>query len=190
MRIVIAEDLVLLRQSMARMLTAEGVDVVEQVGDASALVAAVVGLRPDVVVTDVRMPPTFTDEGARAALLVRERFPEIGVVVLSHVIEPTVALALAGSRAERFAYLLKDSVLGLEHFVDVLRTVHSGGTFIDEQVVTFLLAAASHRSLGALTPREREVLALMAQGLTNKGIAERLFVSERTHEVDVRQARP
>ncbi|WP_109505294.1 response regulator transcription factor [Nocardioides speluncae] len=186
MRIVIAEDLVLLRQSMARMLVADGVEVVGQVGEAGALVSAVVAERPDVVVTDVRMPPSFTDEGARAAMLIRSRFPDMGVVVLSHVIEPKVALTLAGPRVDRFAYLLKDSVLGLEEFVGVLETVHAGGTVIDERVVSFLLDTAEHRSLGALTAREQEVLSLVAQGLSNGAIARQLIVSERTVDAHIR----
>lgn len=186
MRIVIAEDLVLLRQSIARMLVADGVEVVGQVGDAGALVSAVVAERPDVVVTDVRMPPSFTDEGARAAMLIRSRYPDMGVVVLSHVIEPKVALTLAGPRVDRFAYLLKDSVLGLEEFVGVLETVHAGGTVIDERVVSFLLDTAAHRSLGALTAREQEVLSLVAQGLTNGAIARQLIVSERTVDAHIR----
>lgn len=186
MRIVIAEDLVLLRQSIARMLVADGVEVVGQVGDAGALVSAVVAERPDVVVTDVRMPPSFTDEGARAAMLIRSRFPDMGVVVLSHVIEPKVALTLASPRVDRFAYLLKDSVLGLEEFVGVLRTVHAGGTVIDERVVSFLLDAAARRNLGALTAREQEVLSLVARGLTNGAIARQLIVSERTVDAHIR----
>lgn len=186
MRIVIAEDLVLLRQSIARMLVADGVEVVGQVGDAGAMISAVVAERPDVVVTDVRMPPSFTDEGARAAMLIRSRFPDMGVVVLSHVIEPKVALTLAGPRADRFAYLLKDSVLGLEEFVGVLETVHAGGTVIDERVVSFLLDTAARRNLGALTAREQEVLSLVAQGLTNGAIARQLIVSERTVDAHIR----
>lgn len=186
MRVVIAEDLVLLRESMARMLTAHGVEVVAEVGDSATLLAAVVAERPDVVVTDVRMPPTFTDEGARAALLIRERFPDTGMVVLSHIIEPTVALALAAPGADRFGYLLKDSVLGIQAFIDVLEDVHAGGTVIDQDVVSYLLDAAANRSIGGLTPREREVLALVAQGLTNAAIASRLVVSERTIDAHMR----
>lgn len=186
MRVVIAEDLVLLRESMARMLAAHGVEVVAEVGDSATLLAAVVAERPDVVVTDVRMPPTFTDEGARAALLIRERFPDTGMVVLSHIIEPTVALALAAPRADRFGYLLKDSVLGIQAFIDVLEDVYAGGTVIDRGVVSYLLDAAANRSLGGLTPREREVLALVAQGLTNAAIARRLVVSERTVDAHMR----
>lgn len=180
MRVVIAEDLVLLRLSIARLLAADGIRVVADVGDASALLAAVVEHHPDVVVTDVRMPPNFTDEGARAALLVRERFPDIGVVVLSHVIEPQVALGLARDGASHFAYLLKDRVLGLEDFVGVLRTVHAGGTVIDEQVVRFLMDGTRPGTLGSLTAREREVLALIASGMSNAAIARTLVVSERT----------
>lgn len=180
MRVVIAEDLVLLRQSIARMLLADGIEVVAEVGDAGSLLSAVVAHRPDLVVTDVRMPPDFTDEGARAAMLLRERYPEIGVVVLSHVIEPQVALTLARGRATRFAYLLKDHVLDLEDFVAVLRQVHAGGTVVDERVVRFLLGAAGPQSLGALTARERDVLALIAQGLSNVAIARTLVISERT----------
>lgn len=186
MRVVIAEDLVLLRESIARLLTADGIEVVAEVGEAGALMSAVVAHRPDVVVTDVRMPPEFTDEGARAALLLRSRYPEMGMVVLSHVIDAGVALELARNRASRFAYLLKDRVLGLEDFVDVLRAVHQGGTVIDEQVVRFLMDTAGPGTLVALTPREREVLALIARGLTNAAIARALIVSERTVDAHTR----
>lgn len=180
MRVVIAEDLILLRQSMARMLAADGVEVVAEVGDAGSLVSAVVAHRPDLVITDVRMPPNFTDEGARAAILLRDRYPDLGLVVLSHVIEPQIALTLAARRTARFAYLLKDQVLGLDTFVEVLNRVAEGGTVIDEQVVRFLISSAGPSTLGDLTSREREVLSLIAQGFSNAGIARRLVVSERT----------
>lgn len=180
MRVVIAEDLVLLRQSIARMLSLDGVDVVAQVGDATSLVSAVVEQRPDLVVVDVRMPPTFTDEGARAALLLRQRFPDLAVVMLSHVVEPTVAMTLAADRPARFGYLLKDRILDIDDFVRAVKRVAEGGTAIDEQVVRHFLGAAGPGQVGALSPREREVLGLLAQGLSNAAIASRLVVSERT----------
>ncbi|TDB81727.1 response regulator transcription factor [Actinomadura sp. KC216] len=174
MRVVIAEDLVLLRQSIARLLTQDGMDVAAETGDAAGLIDAVVAHRPDVVIADVRMPPTFTDEGAKAALLIRDRFPDIAVVMLSHIVEPALAMRLAADRPARFGYLLKDRVLDLDDFVAVIRRVADGGTAIDRQVVDHYLTGT------ALSPREREVLGLLAQGLSNLAIARSLVVSERT----------
>jgi DNA-binding NarL/FixJ family response regulator len=176
-RVVIAEDLVLLRQSIARMLAQDGIEVVAQVGDAGALVSAVVAERPDLVVADVRMPPTFTDEGARAVLLLRERFPELAVVMLSHVVEPALAMSLVADRPARFGYLLKDRVLDIDDFVATVRRVADGGTAIDEQVVRHFLNGAGPAGLSA---RECDVLALLAQGHSNVAIAGRLHISERT----------
>ncbi|MGN9913506.1 response regulator transcription factor [Phytohabitans sp. LJ34] len=180
MRVVIAEDLVLLRQSIARMLAHDGIDVVAQVGDGGALVSTVVAERPDLVIADVRMPPAFTDEGARAVLLLRDRFPDLAVVVLSHVVEPALAMRLAADRPARFGYLLKDRVLDIDEFVAVVRRVAAGGTAIDEHVVRHYLGAARGAGLAALTERERDVLGLLAQGLSNAAIAARLYLSERT----------
>ena len=177
MRVVIAEDLVLLRQSIARMLAQDGIEVVAQVGDPGALVSAVVAERPDLVVADVRMPPTFTDEGARAVLLLRERFPELAVVMLSHVVEPALAMSLVADRPARFGYLLKDRVLDIDDFVATVRRVADGGTAIDEQVVRHFLNGTGPAGLSA---RERDVLALLAQGHSNVAIAGRLHISERT----------
>ncbi len=180
MRVVIAEDLVLLRQSIARMLTQDGAEVVAQAGDGTALVAAVVAERPDLVIADVRMPPSFTDEGARAAVLLRERFPDLAIVMLSHVVEPALAMTLVADRPARFGYLLKDRVLDIDEFVATVKRVAAGGTAIDEQVVAHLIGGAPRVGLAALTSREREVLGLLAQGLSNAAIAARLVVSERT----------
>ncbi|NRQ32782.1 response regulator transcription factor [Nonomuraea sp. NN258] len=181
MRVVIAEDLVMLRQSIARLLRADGIEVAAEVGDAASLVSAVVAERPDLVIADVRMPPTFTDEGARAAVLLRERFPELAVVMLSHVVEPALAMTLAAERPARFGYLLKDRVLDLDDFVAAVRRVAAGGTAIDAQVVDHYLAGPSTPTgPGTLTGRERDVLGLLAQGLSNVAIAGRLVISERT----------
>ncbi|WP_219518482.1 response regulator transcription factor [Nonomuraea ceibae] len=180
MRVVIAEDLVLLRQALCRILVQDGITVVAQVGDADALVSAVVSERPDLVIADVRMPPTFTDEGARAALILRERFPELAVVVLSHVVEPTLAMRLAADRPARFGYLLKDRVLDIDDFMAAIHRVMDGGTALDEHVVAHWLGGAPRAGPAALSAREREVLGLLAQGLSNVAISARLFVSERT----------
>ncbi|MGI5286309.1 response regulator transcription factor [Nonomuraea polychroma] len=174
MRVVIAEDLVLLRQSIARLLTQHGIQVVAETGDAGGLVDAVVAHRPDLVIADVRMPPSFTDEGAKAVLLLRERYPDLAVVMLSHIVEPVLALRLAADRPARFGYLLKDRVLELSEFVAVVERVAAGGTAIDRQVIDHYLVGTG------LSAREREVLGLLAQGLTNLAIARRLVVSERT----------
>jgi DNA-binding NarL/FixJ family response regulator len=185
-RVVIAEDLVLLRQSVSRMLAHEGIDVVAEAGDAAALVGVVVEHRPDLVISDVRMPPTFTDEGARAVLLLRQRFPDLAVLVLSHVIEPALAMSLVADRPAGFGYLLKDRVLDLDGFVATVREVGAGGTAIDEHVVAHYLRASTDPHLAELTDRERDVLALVAQGLSNVAVAERLVVSERTVDSHLR----
>ncbi|HET8595053.1 MAG TPA: response regulator transcription factor [Intrasporangium sp.] len=185
MRVVIAEDLVLLRDGIARALSAHGVEVVACVGDAGALLESVAALRPDAALIDVRMPPTFTDEGARATLLLRERFPDTGALVLSHTIDPQLALHLAGQQPRGFGYLLKDRVIDVPAFVDAVRAVAAGGTVIDPAVIEEGLAAR-RTPLAQLTARELDVLRELAGGRSNAAIATALFLSERTVEAHLR----
>src|SRR4051794_10912201 len=186
MRIVIAEDQALLREGLARLFADGGHEVVASLSDAERLVPAVAGHRPDLVVLDVRMPPTFTDEGARAAMQIKEHHPEVGVLVLSQHIETTYAVKLVSLAG--FGYLLKDRVLQVDDFLAAAERVARGGSALDPQVVTALLSPdAGPGPLAALSEREREVLELMAEGLTNAGVAHRLVLSERTVEAHVRQ---
>lgn len=171
MRVVIAEDSVLLREGLARLLADEGVEAVGLCGDGDGLVALAAEHRPDLVITDVRMPPTYTDEGLRAALAVRP----VPVLVLSQYVEEQYASELLGGGARGVGYLLKERVSDVAEFVEAVRTVAGGGTVIDPEVVSQLLGRNPLRSL---TPREREVLALMAQGLSNAGLARRLVIGE------------
>jgi DNA-binding NarL/FixJ family response regulator len=184
-RAVIAEDMVLLREGIARVLQGAGIDVIAQVGDARSLVAAVVEKRPDVAIVDVRMPPTFVDEGAQAVLLLRERFPDLAVLVLSHVVEPGLAARLTAERPASFGYLLKDRVLDLEHFLGALARVTGGGTVIDPLVISHLMRRSSSR-LSVLSARELQALECLAGGLSNTAIAADLGVSERTVDAHVR----
>jgi DNA-binding NarL/FixJ family response regulator len=184
MRVVIAEDQVLLREGLARLFKDRGHQVVAAVGDAEHLLPAVQEHRPDLVVVDVRMPPTFTDEGTRAARDIKEAHPGIGVLVLSQHIDTTHAMSLM-SRAG-FGYLLKDRVLDVQDFLAAAQRVADGGSALDPQVVGALLTPRPDDPLSALSDRERDVLDLMAQGLNNPAIARRLVVSERTVEGHVR----
>jgi DNA-binding NarL/FixJ family response regulator len=185
-RVVIAEDSVLLREGLARVLAEEGFEVVAQCGDADELRRAVRLERPDLAIVDIRMPPTHTDEGARAALEIRSEQPEVAVLLLSQVIEATHALTLASEKPEGFGYLLKDRVLEIDDFLDAVRRVGKGGTAIDPEVIGQLLGRRREEDpLGELTPREREVLGLMAEGLSNRGICEKLVVSPKTVETHV-----
>jgi DNA-binding NarL/FixJ family response regulator len=177
MRVVIAEDSVLLREGLARLLAEAGHDVVAAAGDAEEFLRAVGDLAPDVVVVDVRMPPTFTDEGLRAALVVRSRWPGVAVLVLSQYVEERYATELLSERPRGVGYLLKDRVADLAEFLDALDRVAAGGSALDPEVVAQLLARSRH-PLATLTAREREVLALMAEGRTNTAIASALFVSD------------
>jgi DNA-binding NarL/FixJ family response regulator len=174
-RIVIAEDSVLLREGLTRLLAEAGHEVVAAEGDAEKFLRAVAATTPDACVVDVRMPPTFTDEGLRAALLVRDQWPGIGVLVLSQWVEERYATELISGRPHGVGYLLKDRVSDVDEFLDALSRVAGGGSALDPEVVAQLLARHRH-PLRDLTPREREVLALMAEGLTNAAIAATLVV--------------
>jgi DNA-binding NarL/FixJ family response regulator len=185
-RVVIGEDSLLLREGLARLLEETGHDVVAQAGDAEELLRKVGAHKPDVVTVDVRMPPSFTDEGIRAALTIRERWPQVAVLVLSEHVESTYALELFADGTDGLGYLLKQRVSDLEQFADAVGRVAGGGSALDPEVVSHLLGR--HRrgdSLDRLTPREREVLGLMAEGLSNHAIAERLVVTERAVEKHV-----
>jgi len=186
LRVVLAEDSVLLREGLVRLLTDGGFDVVDAVADAEAFLRSVATHRPDVVVVDVRMPPTFTDEGVRAALVVREQFPQIAVLVLSQYVEENYATELVAGRSRGVGYLLKDRVADVREFLDALRRVAAGGTALDPEVVSQLLSRSRRKDpLDRLTPRESQVLRLMAEGRTNTAIAAELVVTEGAVEKHV-----
>jgi DNA-binding NarL/FixJ family response regulator len=179
MRVVIAEDSVLLREGLVRLLADEGIEAVETVGDGPSLVEAVSGYTPDLAIVDVRMPPTFTDEGLRAALAARERVPGTPILVLSQYVEERYATELIGGGAQGVGYLLKERVADVAEFVQTVRKIAAGGTVIDPEVIGQLLGRRrSGDRLEALTPREREVLGLMAEGRSNAAIARDLVVTE------------
>lgn len=186
LRVVLAEDSVLLREGLLRLLGDNGFDVVDAVGDAEAFLRSVELHRPDLVVVDVRMPPTFTDEGIRAALVVRQQYPDVAVLVLSQYVEENYATDLVAVRSRGVGYLLKDRVADVREFVEALRRVAGGGTALDPEVVTQLLSRSRRRDpLERLTAREGEVLALMAEGRTNTAIAHTLVVTEGAVEKHV-----
>ncbi|MFJ9546706.1 response regulator transcription factor [Streptomyces erythrochromogenes] len=178
MRVILAEDSTLLREGLVRLLVEEGHEVLAALPDAVTLLKEVEEQRPDVVVVDIRMPPTHTDEGLRAAVEIRERRPEVGVLVLSQHVERNYAAQLLASNAERVGYLLKDRVAQVEEFLDALERIHAGGAVIDPEVVRQLVVRTTHGDpLARLTPRERTVLEALAQGLTNTAIANELHIS-------------
>jgi DNA-binding NarL/FixJ family response regulator len=184
-RVVIAEDGVLLREGLARLLADEGHQITASVSDALGLVEAVEKERPNVCIVDVRMPPTFTDEGLRGALEIRQRWPGTPVLVLSQYVEERYATELLYGDSNGVGYLLKQRVADVRDFLDALERVTEGGTALDPEVVAQLLARARRHPQDELTPREREVLALMAEGLSNAGIAQRLVVTEGAVEKHV-----
>lgn len=186
LRVALAEDSVLLREGVSRLLTQAGFDVVESCDNADALLAAIETLDPHVAVVDVRMPPTYTDEGLRAANDIRIRWPHVGVVVLSQYVEVALASRLLARGPARVGYLLKDRITDVAQFAEAVRRVAEGGSALDPSVVSQLLALRQgDDDLRRLTPRQREVLALMARGLSNQAIAAELVVSVRAVEKSV-----
>jgi DNA-binding NarL/FixJ family response regulator len=182
-RAVIAEDSVLLREGVARILDDAGVEVVGQCATAEDLLRKVRGADPDVAIIDIRLPPTHNDEGMRAALEIRATHPSVGVLVLSQYVELGLALKLLAESADGAGYLLKDRITDVDEFVASVRRVASGGSALDPSIVSTLLARQRHDDpIGRLTPREREVLELMATGSSNQGIAERLVITQRAVE--------
>ncbi|MGW9367998.1 response regulator transcription factor, partial [Streptomyces albidoflavus] len=178
MRVILAEDSTLLREGLVRLLAEEGHEVLAAVGTAESLLGEVAATPPDVVVTDIRMPPTHTDEGVRAAVEIRRRRPQVGVLVLSQYLERTYAAQLLADGAERVGYLLKDRVAQVEEFLDAMERVHAGGAAIDPEIVRRLVVRTTRTDpLARLTPRESSVLEALAEGLTNAAIARRLHLS-------------
>jgi DNA-binding NarL/FixJ family response regulator len=183
MRIVIADDAVLLREGAARLLQDAGHEVVAQAGDADDLLRKVRSHRPDVAIIDVRMPPDHTDDGLRAALEIRDELPDVGILLLSQYVEDRYLGRLLGGGAEGVGYLLKDRVADVERLAEAVERIAAGGSVLDPEVVAQMLGRSRDQGpLDSLTAREREVLALMAEGRTNRAIAAELFLSERAVE--------
>jgi DNA-binding NarL/FixJ family response regulator len=186
MRVVLADDTVLLREGVARILGDAGFEVVGQAGNADELMLKVRSYSPDVAIVDIRMPPTHTDEGLRAAQEIREKHPTVGVLVLSQYVEAAYAMELLAESAEGVGYLLKDRVSDVNEFADAVRRVGEGGSALDPTIVSQLVGRRRRDDpIDQLTPREREVLGLMAEGRSNSGIAEQLVVTERAVEKHV-----
>ena len=186
MRAVIAEDAVLLREGLMRLLAEGGFEVMEAVSDGEALLRAVERHRPDICIVDVRMPPTFSDEGVRASLVIRRQFPEVAILLLSQYVEERYAVDLLAGDSRGIGYLLKDRVADVGDFLEALKRVAAGGAALDPEVVTQLLVRSGRQDpLDGLSPREKEVLSLMAEGRTNGSIAEALVVTEGAVEKHV-----
>ena len=189
MRVVIADDAPLIREGVARLLTENGVEVVDRVGDGDAVLESVRDLHPDVALVDIRMPPTHTDEGLRAAREIRLRYPDTAVLVLSQHLEPDYALQLVEEKPERVGYLMKERVGRVEQLLEAVQRVAAGECVVDRAVVDELLARRRLLDpIGELTSREREILALMAEGRSNQGISRTLWLSPKTVETHIRGA--
>jgi len=189
MRLVIADDASLIREGVARLLTESGVEVVDQVGDADALLRSVRDMQPDVALIDIRMPPTHTNEGLRAAREIRSRYPSTAVLVLSQYLEPDYAIQLVEAKPGRIGYLLKERVGRVEQLLDAVQRVVAGECVIDRAIIDDLIARSEHVDpIEQLTPREREILALMAEGRSNQGICRALWLSPKTVETHIRGA--
>jgi DNA-binding NarL/FixJ family response regulator len=187
-RVIVAEDVMLTRQGLVRLLQEAEVEVVAEAGDGEALLRQVRAHRPDAAIIDIKMPPTHTDEGLVAAQAIRAEHPEVAVLILSSYIEPRYAMQLLEEHPERIGYLLKERVFDVAVVVDALRRLSEGESVVDPTIVSRLLGRRRQASpLDELTAREREVLALLAEGLSNRAIAERLVVTERTVEAHVKQ---
>jgi DNA-binding NarL/FixJ family response regulator len=184
---VLADDATVIRQGLARLLADSGLDVVAQVGNAAELIAIVDAEQPDIAIVDIRMPPTYTDEGIVAASQIRQRHPAVGVLVLSQHVDIAYAMKLVTEQAERVGYLLKDRVVDVPALVTILHHIVDGGSIVDPGLVAELVSAPTlHDPLAALTPRELEVLALIAEGRTDRGISQQLYISPKTTEAHVR----
>ncbi len=188
MRVVVADDVMLTREGIVRLLRDAEIEVVAEAEDAEALLRHVRNARPDVAIVDIRMPPTHTDEGLVAAQQIRSEYPDVGVLVLSQYVEPSYAMRLLEEHPERTGYLLKDRVFDVALLIDALRRIADSETVIDPTIVSRLVGRRRRTDpLAELSNREREVLSLVAEGLSNKAIAARLFVTERTVEAHVKQ---
>ena len=188
MRVVVADDVLLTREGIVRLLRDAGIEVVAEAEDAAALLRHVRLARPDVALVDIRMPPTHTDEGLVAAHTIRAKHPQVGVLVLSQYVEPSYAMRLLQEQPERIGYLLKDRVFDIATVVDALRRIVDGETVIDPTIVSRLVGRRRRQEpLAGLSERERQVLGLIAEGMSNRAIAARLYVTERTIEAHVTQ---
>jgi DNA-binding NarL/FixJ family response regulator len=186
-RVILADDAVVVREGLARLLAEQRIEVAAQAGSAEELLRLIAGDPPDVAVIDIRMPPTFTNEGLRAAEEIRDTYPQVGTVVLSQYVDAEYALKLVTEASERVGYLLKERIGDVVDFVAALERVAAGGTVVEPSLVDELLNVPAARDpLAELTPREREVLALVAEGRTDRGIADQLFVTRKTVEAHVR----
>ena len=187
MRVALADDAAVLREGLARLLAEAGIEVVAQVSSADELLVAIEDLRPDIAVVDIRMPPTWSNEGLSVAAVIRQRFPQIGVLLLSQYVEAEYALELLAGESKRTGYLLKERVLNMQDLTGALERIAAGETVVDPALVSQVLGRPRERSpLAELTAREREVLSLMAEGLTDRGIAQRLYITQNTVETHTR----